>query len=151
MSARFSGRSFDTTMLGEYVHVQSVTFTINDESEAAFTRGVTDGYLNGKVSGDVEVELDLNQFKKVHKAAKKAGSYRGIEPDDMMFYANNGVDEDKVELFGVKFVLSDIIGIDPESTDKSTRKMKGFITSPLFARINGVPYLSKDDTRGIIR
>lgn len=150
MSARFSGRSFDTTMLGEYVHVKSVTATINDESEAAYTRGVTDGYVDGKVSCDVEVELDLNQFKKVHKAAKKAGSYRGIEPDDMLFYANNGVDEDKIELFGVKFVLSDIIGIDPESTDKTTRKLKGFVTSPLFARINGVPYLTKEDTRGLI-
>lgn len=42
----------------------------------------------------------------------------------MMFYANNGQDEDKVELFGVKFVLADILSIDPESSDKSTRKLK---------------------------
>jgi hypothetical protein len=150
MTARFSGRSFDTTLFGEFVHVKSATATINDESEAAFTRGVTDGYTDGKVSCDVEVELDLSQFKKVHSAAKTAGSYRGIDPEDMMFYANNGDDEDKVELFGVKFVLADIIGIDPESTDKSTRKLKGFVTSPLFVRINGTSYLSSDDTRGLI-
>ena len=98
----------------------------------------------------MEIELDLNQFKKVHKAAKKAGSYRGIKPDDMMFYANNGEDEDKVELFGVKFVLADILNIDPESSDKTTRKLKGFVTSPLFVKINGVSYLSKEDTRGLI-
>ncbi|EPG0609547.1 phage protein [Vibrio fluvialis] len=150
MSARFSGRSFDTTLFGEFVHVKSATATINDESEAAYTRGVTDGYTDGKVGCDVELELDLKQFQKVHKAAKAAGSYRGIEPDDVMFYADNGVDEDKVELFGVKFVLADIIGIDPESQDKSTRKLKGFVTSPLFVKINGVSYLSKDDTRGLI-
>ncbi|EOW6612691.1 phage protein [Vibrio fluvialis] len=150
MSARFSGRSFDTTLFGEFVHVKSATATINDESEAAYTRGVTDGYTDGKVGCDVELELDLKQFQKVHKAAKASGSYRGIEPDDVMFYADNGVDEDKVELFGVKFVLADIIGIDPESQDKSTRKLKGFVTSPLFVKINGVPYLSKDDTRGLI-
>ncbi|TOY93204.1 phage protein [Vibrio fluvialis] len=150
MSARFSGRSFDTTLFGEFVHVKSATATINDESEAAYTRGVTDGYTDGKVGCDVELELDLKQFQKVHKAAKAVGSYRGIEPDDVMFYADNGVDEDKVELFGVKFVLADIIGIDPESQDKSTRKLKGFVTSPLFVKINGVPYLSKDDTRGLI-
>ncbi|EPW3766590.1 phage protein [Vibrio fluvialis] len=150
MSARFSGRSFDTTLFGEFVHVKSATATINDESEAAYTRGVTDGYTDGKVGCDVELELDLKQFQKVHKAAKTAGSYRGIEPDDVMFYADNGVDEDKVEMFGVKFVLADIIGIDPESQDKSTRKLKGFVTSPLFVKINGVPYLSKDDTRGLI-
>ncbi|HAS6054728.1 phage protein [Vibrio vulnificus] len=150
MTARFSGRSFDTTLFGEYVHVKNATATINDESEAAFTRGVTDGYTDGKVSCDVEVELDLAQFQKIHKAAKSAGSYRGIKPDDMMFYANNGVDEDKVELYGVKWVLADIIGIDPESTDKSTRKIKGFVTSPLFVKINGVSYLSTEDTRGLI-
>ncbi len=148
--SRYSGRSFDTTLFGEYVHVKSATATINDESEVAYTRGVTDGYTDGKVSCDVEIELDLKQFQKVHKAAKSAGSYRGIEPDDMMFYANNGETEDKVELYGVKFVLSDITNIDPESTDKSTRKLKGFVTSPLFVKINGVPYLSTDDTRGLI-
>lgn len=148
--SRFSGRSFDTTLFGEFVHVKSATATINDESEVAYTRGVTDGYTDGKVSCDVELELDLNQFQKVHAAAKKAGSYRGIEPDDLMFYANNGVDEDKVELFGVKFVLADILNIDPESQDKSTRKLKGFVTSPLFMKINGVSYLSTDDTRGLI-
>ncbi|WP_342609223.1 phage protein [Vibrio tritonius] len=150
MTARFSGRSFDTTLFGEFVHVKSATATINDESEASYTRGVTDGYTDGKVGCDVELELDLKQFKKIHKAAQSAGSYRGIAPDDLMFYANNGIDEDKVELFGVKFVLSDIVGIDPESTDKSTRKIKGFVTSPLFVKINGVSYLSKDDTRGLL-
>lgn len=150
MTARFSGRSFDTTLFGEFVHVKSATATINDESQVAYTRGITDDYVDGKVGCDVELELDLSQFKKVHKAAKAAGSYRGIKPDDMLFYANNGVDEDKIELFGVKFVLSDIIGIDPESADKSTRKLKGFVTSPLFVHINGVPYLTKEDTRGLI-
>lgn len=150
MTARFSGRSFDTTLFGEFVHVKTATATINDESEAAYTRGVTDGYTDGKVGCDVEIELDLKQFKKVHKAAQDAGSYRGIEPDDMMFYADNGVDENKVELFGVKFVLADIMNIDPESTDKTTRKLTGFVTSPLFVKINGIPYLSPEDTRGLI-
>ncbi|AXB34643.1 DUF2597 domain-containing protein [Vibrio rotiferianus] len=150
MTARFSGRSFDTTLFGEYVHVKNATATINDESEAAYTRGVTDGYTDGKVGCDVEIELDLLQFQKVHKAARAAGSYRGIKPDDILFYADNGVDEDKVELFGVKWVLADIIGIDPESSDKSTRKIKGFVTSPLFVKINGVDYLAPEDTRGLI-
>ncbi|KKD01387.1 phage protein [Photobacterium halotolerans] len=150
MTARFSGRSFDTTLFGEFVHVKNATATINDESAAAFTRGVTDGYTDGKVSCDVEIELDLNQFRKIHKAAKSAGSYRGIKPDDLLFYANNGVDEDKVELFGVKWVLADIVGIDPDSADLSTRKIKGFVTSPLFVNINGTPYLDKNDTRGLL-
>ncbi len=150
MSARFSGRSFDTTLFGVYVHVKSATATINDESAVAFTRGVTDGYTDGKVSCDVELEMDLKQFQKVHAAAKEAGSYRDIKLQDIQFYAHNSEDEDKIELYGVKFLVSDLLNIDSESADKSTRKLKGFVTSPNFVKINGVPYLSKADTRNLV-
>ncbi|WP_038180984.1 phage protein [Vibrio rhizosphaerae] len=150
MSARFSGRSFDTTLFGVYVHVKSATATINDESAVAFTRGVTDGYTDGKVSCDVELEMDLKQFQKIHGAAKKAGSYRDMELQELQFYAHNSEGEDKIELYGVKFVLSDLLNIDSESADKSTRKLKGFVTSPNFVRINGVPYLSQADTNNLI-
>ncbi|MEE6052811.1 DUF2597 family protein, partial [Avibacterium paragallinarum] len=33
---------------------------------------------------------------------------------------------------------------------KSTRKIKYFVTSPDFVRIDGVPYLSSYDTRDLI-
>lgn len=150
MAGKISGRSFDTTLLGTYVHVKTATATITDESAVAYTRGVTDGFTDGKIACEVEFELDMYQFKKIREAARRAGSYRGIEPDDVMFYANDGVEEVKVELFGVKLLLTDILNIDPESADKSTRKVKGLVTSPLFVNIDGVPYLDSNDIRQLI-
>nr|WP_175354181.1 phage protein [Aliivibrio fischeri] len=146
----FTGRSFDVSLLGELVHVKSATATINDESAVATTRGVTNGYTDGKATCDVEYELDLSEFKKVQAAGRKAGSFRDIKPHDSMFYANNGDDEDKIELFGVKLLLADLLSVDPDSADKSTRKLKGFVTSPHFVRINDIPYLSENDTRGLV-
>ena len=150
MTARFSGRNFDVTILGLMVHVKSASATINDESAVAKTRGVTDGYTDGAVTCDVEYELDLNNFRKLQQKAREAGSWRGVEPFDCMFYANNGSDEDKVELYGVKLLIADLINVDPDSADKTTRKLKGFVTSPHFVKINGIPYLSTDDTRGLL-
>ncbi|SHO57889.1 phage protein [Vibrio quintilis] len=147
---RFSGRNFDITIFDETVHVQNASVTINDETAVSYTRGVTDGYTEGKASCDVELEIGLNQFKHIQAAAKSAGSYRGIDPTDIMFYAHNGDNEDKIVCHGVKFVLSDLLSVDPESADKTTRKIKGFVTSPLFVTVNGVSVLSENDTRGLI-
>jgi hypothetical protein len=150
MSAKFSGRNFDVNIGGLLVHVKSASATINDDSAVAKSRGVTDGYTDGSVTCDVEYELDLANFRKLQQGARSAGSWRGVAPFDCMFYANNGVDEDKVELYGVKLVIADLLNIDPDSSDKSTRKLKGFVTSPHFVKINGISYLSEDDTRGLI-
>ncbi|WP_415226664.1 phage protein, partial [Psychromonas sp.] len=94
--------------------------------------------------------LDLNNFRKLQQKAREAGSFRGVEPHDCMFYASAGEDEDKIELFGVKLVIADLLSVDPESADKSTRKLKGFVTSPHFVRINDISYLSPEDTRGLL-
>ncbi|MBB1272531.1 phage protein [Psychromonas sp. SR45-3] len=150
MSAKFSGRNFDVTILGVMVHVKSASATINDETAVAKSRGVTDGYTDGSVTCDVEYEVDLSNFKKLQQKAREAGSWRGVEPFDCMFYANNGQDEDKIELYGVKLLIADLIALDPDSADKTTRKLKGFVTSPNFVKINGIPYLSADDTRGLV-
>lgn len=150
MSAKFSGRNFDVIISGVMVHVKAATATINDETEVAKTRGVTNGHTDGSATCDVEYEVDLMEFKKIQQKAREAGSWRGMEPFDSMFYANNGQDEDKLELYGVKLLISDLISVDPDSKDKTTRKLKGFVTSPNFVKINGIPYLSADDTRGLV-
>lgn len=150
MSAKFSGRNFDITILGVMVHVKSASATINDETTVAKTRGVADGYTDGAVTCDVEYEVDLNNFRKLQQKARSAGSWRAVKPFDCMFYANNGRDEDKIELYGVKLLISDLISVDPDSNDKTTRKLKGFVTSPHFVKMNGIPYLSEDDTRGLV-
>ncbi|HDO1088769.1 TPA: DUF2597 family protein, partial [Aeromonas salmonicida] len=88
--------------------------------------------------------------KLLAEAAKRAGSWRGMEPDDVLFYADTGSEQMKVEAFGVKLLVSDLLDIDPKGGSKSVHKVKGFVTSPDFVHLNGVPYLSKDDTRHLL-
>lgn len=150
MSRRISGMNFDVELLGAMIHVEKATVTINDSTAVTQTRGITDGYVDGDVTADVEYELDTKNFTLLSQAAKSAGSWRGIEPHDVLYYANSGSEEMKVEAFGVKLLLSDLLDIDGKGGDKNVHKIKGFVTSPDFIRINGVPYLSSEDTRHLI-
>ena len=69
---------------------------------------------------------------------------------DFTFFAMRGGVRDKVETYGNKIILTDVLNIDPKGGAKSTKKLKYFVTSPDFVRINGVPYLSDEDTRDLI-
>ena len=147
MTRRISGQSFDTTLMGTMVHIEKASLSITDNSAVAQTRGIPDGYVDGDVAGEMEFELDAKNFKLLCEGAKRAGSWRGMAPDDVLFYADTGDETMKVEAFGVKLVIADLLDIDPKGGSKGVHKIKGFVTSPDFVHINGVPYLSADDTR----
>ncbi|OOE45120.1 phage protein [Salinivibrio kushneri] len=151
---KISGANFDITLLDQMVHVKKASVTISDDTAVTKTRGVVDGFTHGNATCEVEYELTLGEFRKITAAAKEAGSYRSLPVHDALFYANAGEDdeenEDKVEVFGVKLTLSDVLSVDPESADENIRKLKGFVTSPQFVRINDVPYLSENDTRELV-
>ncbi|MFM4937763.1 phage protein [Aeromonas enteropelogenes] len=147
MTRRISGQSFDTTLMGIMVHVEKASLSITDSSAVAQTRGIPDGYVDGEVSAECEFELDAKNFKLLSDAAKRAGSWRGMKPDDVLFYADTGDETMKVEAFGVKLQIADLLDIDPKGGSKGVHKLKGIVTSPDFVHINGVPYLSDDDTR----
>ncbi|AUV12714.1 MULTISPECIES: phage protein [Aeromonas] len=150
MTRRISGASFDTTLLGAMVHVEKASLSITDNSAVAQTRGIPDGFVDGDVAAELEFELDTKNFSHLADAAKRAGSWRGMEPDDVLFYADTGTETMKVEAFGVKLLVSDLLDIDPKGGSKSVHKVKGFVTSPDFVHLNGVPYLSKEDTRHLL-
>lgn len=150
MSRRISGMNFDVEILGVMLHVEKATLTINDSTAVTQTRGITDGYVDGDVTADVEYELDTKNFNLLSDAARRAGSWRGIAPHDALFYANTGGEEFRIEAFGVKLQISDLLDIDGKGGAKNVHKIKGFVTDPEFVRINGVPYLSADDTRHLI-
>ncbi|MDR7019596.1 phage protein [Aeromonas salmonicida] len=147
MTRRISGQSFDTTLMGTMVHIEKASLSITDNSAVAQTRGIPDGYVDGDVAAELEFELDAKNFTLLGDAAKRAGSWRGMKPDDVLFYADTGDETMKVEAFGVKLLLSDLLDVDPKGGSKGVHKVKGFVTSPDFVHINGVPYLSDDDTR----
>ena len=150
MSKRISGLSFDVDIHGVLIHVEKATVTISDESAAASTRGVPDGFTHGAVSAEGDYELDTKNFNLLGEAAAKAGSWRAIKPHDCLFYANTGSEEFKAEVFGVKLMIDSLLDIDPSSSDKSKHKIKFVVTSPDFIHINGTPYLSSEDTRDLI-
>lgn len=147
MTRRISGQSFDTTLMGTMVHIEKASLSITDNSAVAQTRGIPDGYIDGDVAAELEFELDAKNFKMLCESAKRQGSWRGMKPDDVLFYADTGDETMKVEAFGVKLVISDLLDVDPKGGSKGVHKIKGFVTSPDFVHINGMPYLSDDDTR----
>lgn len=149
MSRRISGQNFDIELMGTMVHVEKASLSITDNSAVAQTRGIPDGYVDGDVSAECEFELDAKNFTLLSDAAKRSGSWRGMKPEDVLFYADNGDEKMKVEAFGVKLMISDLLDVDPKGGNKSVNKIKGVVTSPDFIHINGVPYLSDDDTRHI--
>ena len=150
MTKRLSGINFDITLMGTMVHVEKASLSITDNSAVATTRGVPDGFVDGEVAAELEFELDTKNFKLLGSTAKRAGSWRGMKPDDVLFYANTGSEETKIEAFGVKLSVSDLLDVDPKGGNKSVHKVKGFVTSPDFVHIDGVPYLSKEDTRHLL-
>ena len=150
MSQRISGQSFDTNIDGELIHVEKISLDITDNTAAASTRGVPDGYTAGDVAAEGEIELSSKVFKQLTAKARAAGSWRGIEPSDFLFYAKAGSEEVKVEAFGCKLVLSNILDIDPKGGALTTHKVKYFVTSPKFININGVPYLEASATESLI-
>ncbi|MCA6222742.1 DUF2597 family protein [Photorhabdus antumapuensis] len=150
MSKRISGQSVDFNMDGDLVHAEKVSLSITDNTAAAQTQGVPDGYLSGDVAAEGEIELSTKYLDLVTAKARAAGSWRGIQPVDLMWYAKAGNEEIKVEAYGCKLIISDILDVDPKGGSVMTHKVKFVVTSPDFVRINGIPYLEAELTQSLI-
>ncbi|NRN30384.1 phage protein [Photorhabdus heterorhabditis] len=150
MSKRISGQSVDFNMDGDLVHAEKVNLSITDNTAAAQTQGVPDGYISGDVAAEGEIELSTKYLEMVTAKARTVGSWRGIQPVDLMWYAKAGNEEIKVEAYGCKLIVSDILDVDPKGGSIITHKVKFVVTSPDFVRINGIPYLEAELTRSLI-
>lgn len=147
---RISGQSTDVRIDGDLIHIEKVTLDITDNTAAAQTQGVPDGFVAGDVAAEGELELSSKAFQQLTATARRAGSWRGIEPVDLMFYAKAGNEELKLEAFGCKLLPTNLLDNDPKGGAVLTHKVKYVVTSPDFVRINGVPYLDAEDTRNLI-
>ena len=150
MSKRISGMSFDVFMDSDLVHVETCSLTITDNTAAATTHGVPDGYVDGDVSAEGEMELAAKAIAILKARAQQSGSWRGIPPLDLLFYAKAGDEEQKIEAFGCKLNLSDLLNIDPKGGAVATRKFKFVVTDPRFINIDGIPYLEAEATENLI-
>ncbi|HGP2712001.1 TPA: phage protein [Salmonella enterica] len=150
MTKRISGMSFDVYVDGDLIHIEKISLDITDNSAAAQTRGVPDGYVDGDVAAEGEIEVSSKVLQVLTAKARSAGSWRGIPPVDFLFYAKAGSEEMKVETFGNKLQLNSVLDVDPKGSSVSTHKIEYFVTSPKFVNINGVPYLEAEATENLV-
>lgn len=150
MGSRITGKSFDVNIGGELVQVKTATLSITDNSAAASTNGVPDGYVAGSVTAEGALTFSSKYFNKLIDLARSAGSFRNLPNFDLMFYADTGDESQKIEAFGCRLKISDLLNADKSSDDEATHTIDYIVTSPDFVSINGVPYLSATDTRNLL-
>ncbi|WP_241186838.1 phage protein [Klebsiella michiganensis] len=150
MTRRYGGMDFDITVGTDLIHVESITLEVTDNTAVAQTRGVPDGWIKGDVSAEGEIEVDEQNFNKLNAQAAAAGSWRALEPVDILFYASGGAVTSRIEAFGCKLMLSSVYGADPKGGTKATRTVKYIVTDPEFVHVGGTHYLDSDDLNGIV-
>ncbi|EBR5101899.1 DUF2597 family protein [Salmonella enterica] len=147
---RISGMSFDVSFNGRIVHVKTATLDITDNTKAIQERGVPNGWVRGDVEASGEIEVDTVNFQLLEEAAREAGSWRDIEAADFLFFAQAAKSELKIEAFGCKLVISNLLNLDTKGGDAMSHKIKFMVTSPDFVKIDGIPVLSPRDVRDLM-
>lgn len=148
---RISGKEFDITIGDLMLRVSKASLEISDNSSVAKSGGIPDGWVSGDVEASGEMELDPANLALLTDAADAAGSFRGLDVFDILFYAKVGSGEElKVQAFGCKLKVSSLLDIDRSGGEKHNTKIPYLVTSPDFVRINGVPYLEAAETKGLI-
>jgi hypothetical protein len=147
--SRIGGKNFDVNLGDLLAHVESCTLDVTDNTAVAQSRGVPNGHVDGDVSASGEMEFDSYNFNLLIESARSAGSFRGLEPFDIVFFAKAGDEEMRVEAFGCKLRVSSLLSVDPKGGEKSKHKVPFDVTSPDFIRINGVPYLAAAEIEGL--
>ena len=143
------GKDFDTMIGDKMVHVIEANVKITDGRKVKYTRGVPTGFIDGPVEAEVTLKFDHENFLLVEGQAKAAGSWKGIEPFDVSFMAEVSAGTKNVEAFGVLPQLDEVLGFKAEGGEEDTTSIKGIVTSPDFIKINGIPYLTKDEVRDL--
>jgi hypothetical protein len=146
---RLSGMNLNVNVGDLMVHVDTASLNITDNSAVSQTSGVPDGFVDGDVAASGELNVNASNFNLISEAAKAAGSWRAMETFDILFYGKTSKDEIKVEAFGCRIKLSDILDIDKKGGSASMFKIPFDVTSPDFVHINGVPYLRSDEIENI--
>ncbi|RZF94484.1 DUF2597 family protein [Pseudoalteromonas sp. CO302Y] len=148
---RLSGMNFNVNLGDIMVQVDTASLAITDNSAPSQTGGVPDGWVDGDVSASGELSVNASNFALISDAAKTAGAWRSMETFDIMFYAKTSKDEMKVEAFGCRIKLSDILDIDKKGGQASLFKIPFDVTDPDFVKINGVPYLRPEEIENIVQ
>lgn len=147
---RIGGKDVDVMMGNFKVRFANFSASITDNRAETYTCGIPNGYVDGDVKCDGEIEVDTANFNVMSAAAKKVGSWRAMKPVDIVSNADTSDEAFKVELFGCLLNISDLLSAEAAGGKVLTHKIKFAVTSPDFVRINGVPYLELKDTQDLI-
>lgn len=143
MGKRISGKNMSFTMepSGIEVEAEEVSLSIEDGGSEAMDAGRPNGYLDGDVKASGDISVDLENFDLINTAAKNAGSFSQMPLQDFLWFADVEGFEEKVEAFGCKLYLADVVNHKPAGSEKLLRKIPYKVTGKDFVKINGVPYL----------
>ena len=139
-----SGKDFSVMVGDLLINIESMNASITDNSTVATSGGVPDGDLSGDVSCAGEIEVDSKNFALFTEAARSAGSFQDLEAFDIICNGKKLTTKQKIELFGCKLRISDLLNLDQKGGEKTKHKLPFDVTSPDFVRIDGVPYLSEE-------
>ena len=143
------GKDFDIFVGDKMVHIIEASVKITDGRKVKYVRGVPGGFIDGPVEAEVSLKVDHENFLLIEGQAKAAGSWKGIEPFDVSFNAEVSAGSKNVEAFGVLPMLDEVLNIKGEGGEEDTTTIKGLVTSPDFIKINGIPYLTKEEVRDL--
>ena len=143
------GKDFDIFVGDKMVHIIEASVKITDGRKVKTVRGVPVGFFDGPVEAQVSLKVDHENFLLIEGQAKAAGSWKGIEPFDVSFNAEVSAGSKNVEAFGVLPMLDEVLNIKGEGGEEDTTTIKGLVTSPDFIKINGIPYLTKEEVRDL--
>lgn len=150
MGKRISGKDVDVMIGDLMVNIENYTLTIEDGTTVAKTRGVPNGHVDGATGASGEIEVDTANFNVILSAAKTAGSFKAMEPFDIVSNAETPVESINVEAFGCKLRVSELMAAAATGGEKLKYKLPFDVTSPDFIRINGIPYLDASETENLI-
>ncbi|VFQ42393.1 phage protein [Desulfoluna butyratoxydans] len=146
---RISNSSFSFSLGDFRLRAEKASLSIEDGRKSVQDGGVPNGWVPGAVSASGDIELDATAMAILAEEAAAKGSWQGIEPVDLQFYAKGTKEEENVEAFGCLLNLKDIMDYDPTSDKKATVKIGFEVTSPNFVKINGIPYLDPARVEGL--
>lgn len=148
-SQRISGKDFYIYLAGRMIHVDSANLSIEDSTAVAMSHGIPNGWVDGETKAQGDMEVDSQQMLILTEIAAEAGSWKGIEPFDMLFVALTGAEGMTVAAYGCKIKVNELLSIDHKGTEKSKYKLHYEVTDPDFVKINGIPYLKASESLGI--
>lgn len=150
MSQNYSGKNFKIRLSGLLIRVETFTLNITDNSAVGQDNGIPNGEVDGDVAADGEIVVDTTNFNLILEAAKSAGSFKQLDPFDIVAFAGDNSYSQKVEAFGCKLKVSALLNIDSKGGSKHTHTIPYYVTSPNFIKINGIPYLDPEESAEVL-